>query len=720
MEGLSMSYVKDFQTKIENRDYPGYLRIWEEYCASDDLDADEFYAILCKVKISEFGAPIGKYIENILPLWEKMPESEKKHIILKTIIDLETTNTQTLRQFVFDYLTNRYENVPLFLDKIKLIGLKNKDSFQGAISQFELLNHLGNGKFVFHTGGWGVGEIMDVSFLREQMSIEFENVPGRKDMTFSSAFKNLEPIPNDHFLALRFGNPDLLEQKAKENPVEIIRMLLKDLGPKTASEIKDELCEVVIPEEDWSKWWQAARSKVKKDTMIETPEDLRSPFILRLKEVSHEDKLQKLFETSPDAQTFTASVYTFMRDFPETLKNGDFKATLQAKVHEMLSHAELTDAQKISLQFLLEDLSGNKSAEIQQTIQKIASIDALIQALEVQSFKKRALMIVRKTHPNWKEIFINLFFAVDTNALRDYIFGELLSEEADLKKKLEDLFVHPGRYPDIFLWYFQKMMDDSSLPFSDAEGRVRFFEAFFILMNLLEQGSTHKDLLKKMSSLLTGGRYALVRDIFQSSPAKAVQEFLLLATKCHTLSDHDIKILHSLAEVAHPSLAKLNKKGEAAVEDNVIWTTEAGYKKVKDRIEHIATVETVENAREIEVARSHGDLRENAEFKSALEKRSRLQGELKSLSEQVNLARILTKADVATDQVGVGTVVECTSNKGTKITYTLLGPWDADPEKSILSFQSKLAKAITGLKVGDHFQFQGEEFTITAIKSYLV
>jgi transcription elongation GreA/GreB family factor len=127
----------------------------------------------------------------------------------------------------------------------------------------------------------------------------------------------------------------------------------------------------------------------------------------------------------------------------------------------------------------------------------------------------------------------------------------------------------------------------------------------------------------------------------------------------------------------------------------------------------------VENAKEIEIARSHGDLRENQEFKAAKEKRSRLQGELKMLSDQINHARILTPANVSTDRVGPGTIVLCKTKQGKELQYTLLGPWDAIPEKGIISFQSKLAQTIKGLKIGSTFQFQGEEFTITAIKSYL-
>jgi transcription elongation GreA/GreB family factor len=184
-----------------------------------------------------------------------------------------------------------------------------------------------------------------------------------------------------------------------------------------------------------------------------------------------------------------------------------------------------------------------------------------------------------------------------------------------------------------------------------------------------------------------------------------------------TLSDHDIKILHSLAEVVHPSLASLRKDNKE--EEVVIWSTEEGYKKIKERIEQIATIETVENAREIEVARSHGDLRENSEYKFALEKRSRLQSELKFLSDQFKLMRVLTKNDINTEAVNVGTVVELENTNGEKVNYTLLGPQDANPEKNILSFQSKIAKDLLGLCVGNKCKIQDHEWVVKSIKSYL-
>ena len=100
----------------------------------------------------------------------------------------------------------------------------------------------------------------------------------QKTFHSSTRSKLFLPVPDDHFLALRFGNPDELEERLRKNPVEVIHCMLRDLGPSTAGEIKDELCELVIPTEEWARWWQTARAKIKKDTMIETPKNIRKPF----------------------------------------------------------------------------------------------------------------------------------------------------------------------------------------------------------------------------------------------------------------------------------------------------------------------------------------------------------------------------------------------------------------------------------------------------------
>lgn len=723
-----MGYLKEFLTQINNRDFHKFLVLWEEYCTSDTIETEEFSQLLKAIKTSDLARHFGQIVETALPLWKTIQNKEESYEILRLLIDLQTTNSPVLADATFEILTSMHGQDPKFNERLRLAGLRNRDNFQGGISKYDLLAHMAKGNVVFHTGGWGTGEIVDVSFIREHLVIEFENVSGRKDMSFTNAFKTLVPLPHTHFLARRFSNPDLLEKEGRENPVELIKLLLHDLGPKTAAEIKDELCELVIPEKDWTKWWQGARAKIKKNPIIEAPETIKECFYLRKAEQTPEERLEEAMKNVIDIHHVIQVTYNFVRDTPKVLKNQATKESLQDKLLQLLKVTNISQEQELQIYLLLEQFFGFEEAEsrIKAFIEQQKNLEEIVQSIDIVAFKKQALVAIKDYRSDWLPLFLNLLWILPQAQLRDYMLRELHDNEQGrslLEKKLEELIIHPAKYPDMFVWYFQKLISDeeNELPYQTKEGRNQFFESFFILFSALENQPEYRDLLKKMYSILSGKRYELVRELLQGTSIELAKEFLLLASKCQTLTGHDMKILRSLTEVVHPSLAPPKQKRGAKAEehDEEIWTTEEGYLKIQERIRQIGTVEMVENAREIEAARALGDLRENSEFKFAQERRARLQSELKTLSSQLNRAHIITPDDIHFHEVGVGSIVNLIDSKGNKLNYTILGPWDANPDQNIISFNSKLVQSMMGKKLGESFSFRDEKFEIIGLESYL-
>lgn len=721
-----MGYLHAFQGLLsDKRDFNKLLQLWEEYCKSDSVDANEFKEILQMIRRSDFAKPFGSFVEQGLPLWRMIENKTDSYALLKELIDLETTNSPQLADLAYDALKTRYGESSKFNDFIRLVGLRTRDQFQGAISHYDLLAHMETGKCLFHTGGWGTGEIIDVSLVREELTVEFENIGGKKAISFANAFKTLVPLPDDHFLAQRFAKPDDLEKLAKEDPVAVIRLLLRDMGPKTAAEIKDELCELVIPEADWSKWWPSARARIKKDTKIESPEAIRDSFSLRKDEVSHEERFHQAIHGKTEINEMIMTTYNYVRDFSETLRKEEAKKALKSKLLDLLAIPNNSPIQTLQILFLFETNLATKcpGPTIPELIDKLDDIEAAIASIEIVAFKKKALIAIKEYKKDWSAIFLSLLLSVTHAPIREYLFKELLDyppARSKLDEQLLLLLKTPQRSPEFFFWYFQKVVGDEKVPFGDKQGQCLFLEAFLILMNILEGKPQYRDLVKKMYGFFSAKRYAVIRSVIEGSSLEFIKEFLLLVAKCQTLTDHDIKIMRSLSEVVHPSLSSdKTKKEKGSVESGVIWTTAEAYQKTKDRLQHLGTVEMVENAKEIEAARALGDLRENSEFKFALERRSRLQAELKMVSDQLNQARVITKEDIPSGEVGVGVVVELVDGKGKRMSYTILGPWDADPDKNILSFQSKLAKGMTGHKVGDTVHFRDDSLTIVEIKSYL-
>lgn len=713
-----MEYLKQFQKHIFDNQLAPLVSLWQEYSFCDEVDPDELKAILNALSQSPFAISFGKYAEDILPLWEKIPEGEAKRSILRHLVDLQTTNSEALRALVEEEITKHYQNDPNYSKLLKLLGGKDRPSFQGILTHLELLTHLKPGNFCFHTKGWGVGEVIDVSFVREQVTCEFDFVAQKKDLSFANALHCLIPLPKNHFLSMRFGNPDKLEEMARKEPVAVIKKLLKDLGPKNAQEIKDEMADLVIPEEDWQKWWQLTRNKLKKDPQITIPSSLHEPFMLSTVTISFEERLIDQLEQRPDADTLIEMVYSFLRDFPQASKNQEFKDKIRAHLTDALVKQDLSDGQELSIFFILEDLYGdNEAKSIEALVKKNQAAVEILDRIHIISFKKRYLLSVDKYRDDAIDLFKELLLKVDLSQLREFLLNSLMKRGAiaEVTEVIERLVHSPDKHAEAFLWFFENILKSQTLPFSDKVGNQRLFEALFTLLSKVENFAMARDITKKIHGYITGQRFQLIRNLFQHCSVAELKELLLLSTKCQSLSSHELKTLRSLAEVVHPSLASQ----EAIDEETVIWTTEAGYQKIKKRIEQIVQVDTLENAKEIEIARSYGDLRENSEFKFALEKRDRLQHELRSLSKELNHLRILTDEDIDASRVGVGVQFDAEGPNKEIIHFKILGPHDADADNHILSYKSKFAKDLEGRRNEDTFEMNGKTFTIRNIQSSL-
>lgn len=709
-----MQFLDRFESLVHEKDYKEIARLFDEYTKGELKEPEEFVSVLQLLSDAKLKNEVGSWIEKGLRFWKFLDSSDLKYRSLKLMVDLQSTNSKELASECLAVAADRFgqsENFNLFL---RLCGLRDGLHFESALSFLELLTHLEPGAFVFHTGGWGTGEVISLSMVREEVEIEFENLMGTKSLSFKNARSHLFPLAKEHFLARRFGDADALEAFAKDDPASALRLFLRDMGPRSAGEIKEEFLDLVIPEADWAKWWQSARAKLKKDPLIEVPDQLSEPFILRETEVSPEERLYKTLEKSRDPSQTIVAIYTFVRDFPASAKNDEVSQSIFGRLDQLEKGGDLTEGQKIEVAFLKEELSSAPSGELIK-LEEGCDVVHLVDSVEILSFKKRLLMQIKEQLENWSALFIDLIGQVSQVQLKDYILEQLIDAgRSDLiEQRMRELLLRPHSDPYTFFWFFGKVASNSAGLLEKPDDKLAFFEGLFALLYEAERNSDLRDLVKKIHACITLDRFKLTRDLLALSSKAQAEEILLLASKCQTFAEHEQKIFHSLAEVEHASLGKK----ESASAHEPIWMTREGYLKVQEKIKHLANVEIVDNAREIEEARSHGDLRENAEFKFALERRARLQGELKTLSDQLSSSAMLGPDDVDKQNVSVGCIVEIEGPKGAQ-TYTILGPVEADSEKCILSFQSLLAKAMLGKKRGESFVFRDQKYQVNSFKSY--
>jgi len=129
--------------------------------------------------------------------------------------------------------------------------------------------------------------------------------------------------------------------------------------------------------------------------------------------------------------------------------------------------------------------------------------------------------------------------------------------------------------------------------------------------------------------------------------------------------------------------------------------TRAGYDKLDAELKQLKTVERTAIIKAISEAREHGDLSENAEYHSAKEKQSFIEGRIKELEGVISLAEVIDPTKLnGTIKFGATVALVDADTKGEK-TYQIVGEYEADIEKGRLNIKSPLARALIGKTVGD-------------------
>ena len=131
--------------------------------------------------------------------------------------------------------------------------------------------------------------------------------------------------------------------------------------------------------------------------------------------------------------------------------------------------------------------------------------------------------------------------------------------------------------------------------------------------------------------------------------------------------------------------------------------TAAGLKRLQEELRHLQSVERVRIAQEIEEARAHGDLRENAEYHAAKEKQGYIEGRIMDLNGYVARAEVIDIAKFQDrDKVMFGATVELMNVENEqKVSYRIVGEFEADAKKRWISVTSPVARGLIGKKVGD-------------------
>lgn len=130
--------------------------------------------------------------------------------------------------------------------------------------------------------------------------------------------------------------------------------------------------------------------------------------------------------------------------------------------------------------------------------------------------------------------------------------------------------------------------------------------------------------------------------------------------------------------------------------------TKECHEKLKEELSYIKKVERPKNIREIEEARAHGDLSENAEYHAAKERQSFIEGKILEIQGKIAHAQIIDTSKLSGEKVVFGATVKLRDIDSEEIKiYTLLGAEETDIKNGKISVQSPVGKSLIGHTIGD-------------------
>lgn len=711
---IALNYYKRVaQRHINQDDLLSVKEVWPKMLELKNDNVDYFIQLAVKIA-KKMGSSKGVYFLNEV-FHEGSFDNASNIRILKKILELDSSNKESVEAIVGLY-REKYAQNPRLEYCLANTGLLHDymDAFT-AVENFEKEIEFTEGAFVFHKT-WGLGRIRKIEM--DEMQIQFISQKDLHKMSCSMAFSSLKVLPKQHIMVLKAGaTAQQIKDHLMSNVEWGLKMLLNSYNGKASfKQLKAELNPSIMNDKEWSTWQAAAKKELEANPYFSTSDESNDIYVLRETPITFEEKTLQVFQR----ERGFFKKYAILKDFVK--KSDNIECEEFGKMLDyLISESKTKGCSGICSIMILESFKSSKGLSYIQLEKPFAQAYAELSSDEVCEYyadiedtelRKSFIDCIVKTDENWPKVLIKLLHVNPSSYIVDYIKGsnrkslyyEVIASAADNYQQDPD-----------FLLFFLKNATDSDW----KKAKFEDDELLFVKLQLLlfingkvlhdVDAQVNRVRAKQLIDELWGNQ-EIVKYLSDCDTSTAKKIYSYVTNIPGLDEDKTIGIKHYILSNRKDADSIVGTTAEVETETRRIpkgfLCTRSMFMAKSAELEHIMNVEIPENSKEIGTARDLGDLRENAEYQYAKDKQKNLNFMMNKLTDEIDIAKIIDPENVDVNYVEFGTKVVFADNiNKTEVFYTVLGPWESNPDKNILNFQAPLGQKIYNMTKGENKKF---------------
>lgn len=570
----------------------------------------------------------------------------------------------------------------------------------------EKLDQIAPGRFRYHKN-LGAGEVQDWDLRNKKVTIAFEG-DETKEMDLQLAFNKTELIPEDDMRAQRVHKMEELRAQATDNPTELIASILRTRPNQrmTLDQMDAELSGSIVPEAQYKKWWEKTKKILREDRLISVPTKRTEPIVLRDEDATPGEALFEDFNSARTAKSRVKALELLQRELPLVQSTEGLLEKLISRAGEHAAPLlKLNPAAALEVVALRDEIAeGTDSVDlipedaprIHEFLQ-VAGKDLSEGLDKVAAARLKRILEAFPTAfgDDWVTQILRVFDRISARGVTE--ISKLMEEHGKTEQLKEHIRVAVSRHalgPDALAWICRERNKGAADVFDGQVGGV--------ILSVLEQDAQDDGPRKtgRLSNLLMDDK-ELVADLLKDQDPNEIRNFSRKLLNSPAFTELDRKSLMARVIKSHPDTGDMMEGQGGSKREETLVVSYESLDRRRAEYEDLVNNKIPSNKKDISVARSYGDLRENFEYHEARRQGKLLETRRSELERDLDRARPTDFKGADAGAVNIGTVFTLVNPDGNETETTLLGAWDSDPDKNVLSYLSEMGQALLGKQDGD-------------------